>query len=107
MIFIVVKFDVREEYVDSWPALTSAFTAATRAEPGNLWFDWSRSLESPSTFVLVEAFRDSEAGAAHVNAPHFRQGLEAMRPALKATPKIISRDVDGSGWSEMGELEIA
>ncbi|NLG45247.1 antibiotic biosynthesis monooxygenase [Gordonia sp. (in: high G+C Gram-positive bacteria)] len=107
MIFIVVKFDVRDEYVDRWPAMTAAFTAATRAEPGNLWFDWSRSIENGSEFVLVEAFADSAAGAAHVNAPHFREGLESMRPGLKATPKIISREVEGSGWSEMGELEIA
>ncbi|MBM7366277.1 putative quinol monooxygenase [Gordonia hydrophobica] len=105
MIFIVVKFDVRDEYVDSWMARTAAFTAATRAEPGNLWFDWSRSVENASEFVLVEAFRDADAGAAHVNAPHFQEGLDAMRPALKSTPRIVSRDVEGDGWSEMGELE--
>jgi quinol monooxygenase YgiN len=42
------------------------FTEATRAEPGNLWFEWSRSLDDPMEYVLVEAFRDGDAGAAHV-----------------------------------------
>lgn len=107
MIFIVVKFQVDPAHSDQWPALTRAFTKATRAEAGNLWFDWSRSLDDPNEYVLVEAFRDSEAGAAHVNAEHFRTGLEAMRPALVRTPRIIHTDIEGADWSLMGELEIA
>lgn len=82
------------------------YTAKTRAEAGNLWFDWSVSVEDPNEFVLVEAFRDDEAAAAHVNSAHFTQGLEAMRPVLVATPKIVSRKVEGQGWDEMGELKI-
>ena len=106
MIFITAKFPVRPEYADEWPRIAADFTAATRAEPGNLWFEWSRSVEDPHEFVLVEAFTD-EGAAAHVQTPHFQQGLEAMRPHLTATPRIVSRQVDGEGWDEMGELRIA
>jgi quinol monooxygenase YgiN len=87
--------------------LTEAFTDATRAEPGNLWFDWSRSLDDPNEYVLVEGFRDAAAGAAHVNSEHFRRGLEAMRPALSATPRILHTEMAGEDCSQMGELEIA
>jgi quinol monooxygenase YgiN len=38
------------------------FTAATRAEPGCISFEWSRSTDGPSVYFLVEAFRDSAAG---------------------------------------------
>jgi quinol monooxygenase YgiN len=106
VIFIVVKFQVAESHREQWPALTKAFTDATRAEPGNLWFDWSSSLDDPNEYVLVEAFRNSEAGAAHVNSDHFRAGLAAMRPALTATPRIIHTEIEGEDWSAMGELEI-
>ena len=106
MIFIVVKFDVARRYREEWPSITRDFTAATRAEPGNLWFDWSRSLADPSEYVLIEAFRDQAAGAAHVSSEHFRAGLEAMRPALARTPQIIHTEIDADGWSAMGELEI-
>ncbi|GAB3620797.1 putative quinol monooxygenase [Glutamicibacter sp. PS] len=106
MYFIVVKFQVKPEYVDGFMDRVSEFTQSTRAEEGNLWFDWSVSVEDPSQFVLVEAFRDDEAAAAHVNGPHFAAGLEAMRPALVSTPKIVSRKVEGSDWDEMGELKI-
>lgn len=106
MIFIVVKFEVSEDFRESWPAITEEFTAATRAEDGNLWFDWSRSLDNPSEYVLVEAFRDQQAGVAHVSSDHFAAGLAAMRPALRATPRIVHADISADGWSPMGELQI-
>lgn len=107
MIFIVVQFDVLEERRDEWLALTKEFTEATRAEPGNLWFDWNVSAEHPARFVLVEAFRDQDAGAAHVQSDHFRAGLDAMRPALRRTPRIINAEIPGTDWSLMGELLIS
>lgn len=106
MIFIVVKYDVKPEFADKFIEITREFTEATRAEPGNKWFDWSRSVENPNEFTLVEAF-DDNAGEAHVKAPHFQKGLDAMRPVLASTPKIISRVIDGDDWDEMGELKIA
>jgi len=106
MIFIVVKFTVRPEYADTWLDLTREFTDATRAEPGNLWFEWSRSTDDPNQYILVEAFRDSAAGAAHVEADHFRAGLAAMRPALTCTPHILNTELPGSDWARMGELHI-
>ena len=47
MIFITVKFNVKPEWVERWPELTADFTAATRAEPGNLWFDCCRASLTP------------------------------------------------------------
>jgi quinol monooxygenase YgiN len=105
MILIVVKFEVKPEFVDRWIELTRPFTEATRNEQGNLWFDWSLSLENPEEFVLIEAFQD-DAAEAHVTSEHFQQAMKDMKPALKSTPKIISRTVDGQGWDEMGELQI-
>ena len=78
---------------------------ATREEPGNLWFDWSRSVEDPNEFVLVEAFKDDAAGD-HVNSTHFKQAMADMPQALAETPRIISRQLDGDGWDRMGELTI-
>lgn len=106
MYFIVVKFQTKPDYTAQFMDLVTPFTDATRKEPGNLWFDWSRSVEDPSEFVLVEAFLDDDAAGKHVNSEHFKAGLEAMRPALVATPKIISRKVEGDSWGEMGELQI-
>ena len=77
MILIVVKFKTKPEWSERWMDLVGDFTAATRAEPGNLWFDWSRSVEDPTEYVLVEAFREEGAGP-HVNSDHFKQALATM-----------------------------
>jgi quinol monooxygenase YgiN len=105
MYFIVVKFETKPEWTDRWLDLVAGFTAATRAEPGNLWFEWSRSVENPHEFVLVEAFTDDGAGP-HVQSEHFAAAMAAMPQALAATPKIVSRQVDGAGWDDMGELRV-
>lgn len=105
MYFIVVTFETQPEWSDRWMELVADFTASTRAEPGNLWFDWSRSVENPAEFVLVEAFTDDGAGP-HVSSAHFARAMEEMPQALAATPRIVSRQVEGNGWDEMGELTI-
>ncbi|MEU7142800.1 putative quinol monooxygenase [Nocardia sp. NPDC046473] len=106
MIFIVVKFKTKPEWADKWLDFVGPFTTATRAEEGNLWFDWSRSVDDPAEFVLVEAFRDAAAGGAHVGSDHFKAAMADLPQALAATPKIISQTIDASGWSEMGEMTV-
>ncbi len=106
MIFIAVRFKVRPEYAEGWLDLVDGFTRATRSEPGNLWFDWSRSVDDPDEFVLLEAFRDGDAGVAHVSSDHFRAAMADMPKALVETPRIINGELPGDTWSRMGELEI-
>ena len=105
MYFIVVKFETTPESAEQFPEIVREFTEKTRQEPGNLFFEWSKSLENPAEYVLVEAFTDEGAGP-HVQSEHFAKGLEAMRPCLTKTPSIVSRQVDGNGWDAMGELQI-
>ena len=105
MYFIVVKFSVKPQYADQWPELSREFTEATLAEPGNKWFEWSRSVKDPHEYVLVEAFEDHGAEA-HVNSAHFRKMQEDFPQYLSATPQIISRQIEGDGWEEMGELTV-
>jgi quinol monooxygenase YgiN len=106
MIFITAKFLIKPEDADRWPEIAAPFTSATRAEPGCLWFDWSRSVDNPQEYVLVEAFRDGEAGGAHVGSAHFKQAQQDLPPHLVATPKIVSQSVDQDDWSELGELAV-
>ncbi|MEO3884277.1 putative quinol monooxygenase [Nonomuraea sp. B5E05] len=106
MIFITARFRVLPEHADRWPEITAEFTAATRAEPGCLWFDWSRSLDDPTEYVLVEAFRDDQAGAEHVGSDHFRQARQTLPPHLAETPRIVNTTVPQDDWSELGEMAV-
>ena len=105
MILITVKFPIRPEHADDWPEISRPFTEATRAEPGNKWFEWSRSVEDPDTYVLIEAFED-DAAEAHVTSDHFRTMQEEFPRYLSATPQIISEKVEAEGWGPMGELSV-
>lgn len=106
MIFITAKFRILPEHADRWPELAGEFTAATRAEPGCLWFDWSRSVGDPNEYVLVEAFRDDAAGAAHVRSEHFKQAQRTLPPYLAETPRIVNASIPQDDWSELGELAV-
>ncbi len=106
MIFIVVKFTIRPEKSGEWLDKVAEFTEATRAEPGNLFFEWSRSVEEPHTWVLVEGFRDAEAGAVHTASKPFEKAISEMPDWVSATPQIMYIDSpDLSGWGPMGEVQ--
>jgi quinol monooxygenase YgiN len=103
MIFIAVKWKIRSERADDWLTLVDDFTQATRAEPGNLFFEWSRSVDTPNEFVLLEAFADG-AGEAHVNSEHFKTAMSWIPDMVAGKPRIINVQVPGEGWSEMAEV---
>src|SRR5580704_5341443 len=106
MISIVVKFNVRPECSEDWIERINDFTVATREESGNLWFEWSRSVENPNQFVLIEGFRDSDAGADHVNSEHFKEAVRQMPSMLVDTPKILYAELPGTEWSLLAEISV-
>ncbi len=104
MIVVIVKQPVRSKYADDWPSLVQEFTRATRAEPGNISFDWYRSAEDPNLWVLVEVFRDAEAGDAHVQSAHFKAAMSEMPHLLAGVPEIIHVEAPGDGWDHVSEV---
>jgi quinol monooxygenase YgiN len=107
MIFITAKFRVLPEHADQWPEISRDFTEATRSEPGCLWFDWSRSIDEPTEYVLVEAFRDDQAGAAHVQSDQFRAAQQTLPAYLAETPRIVNATIPQDDWSSLGELAVS
>ena len=106
MIFITAKFQVRPEHADARPQISAEFTEASLAEPGCLWFDWFRSLADPTEYVLVEGFRDGDAGAAHVQSAHFTEAQQTLPPHLARTPRIVNFTIPQDDWSLLGEMAV-
>lgn len=104
MIFIVVRWNIRPERSAEFLDLVAEFTNAVRAEPGNLFFDWSKDVADPNKFTLVEAFRDGDAGAAHVNSDHFKTAMAWMPGVIAEKPEIINAEIPGDGFGRMSEL---
>jgi quinol monooxygenase YgiN len=107
LIFITAKFRVLPQHADEWPEISREFTEATRSEEGCLWFEWSRSLDDPHEYVLVEAFQDGDAGGAHVGSDHFKKAQQDLPPYLVETPRIVNFEVPGTDWSELGEMRVS
>ena len=91
MIFITARFRVLPEHADRWPEISGEFTRACRAEPGCLWFDWFRGVDDPNEYALTEAFRDGDAGAAHVQSEHFKKASRRCRRTSPRRPGSSTR----------------
>ncbi len=105
MILIVAKMHVRNEHADDWLRVMEPFTEATRAEPGNLSFEWSRDVADPCLYVLIETFRDNDAGAVHVNSDHFRAAMDLLPDLIAEVPEIVNVEVP-DGWARMAEVQL-
>ena len=105
MILIVVKWTIRPEFADSWMERVAEFTAGTRAEPGNLFFEWNRSVDDPNVYTLVEGFRD-DAAEAHVTSDHFKKAQGDLPQYVQETPAIRNVQMEGDHWDRLGEFEV-
>ncbi|QYJ02969.1 antibiotic biosynthesis monooxygenase [Nocardioides panacisoli] len=104
MILICVKWKVKPEHAEAWPEITREFTEATRAEPGNHFFEWSRSLADPNEYVLLEAF-DDDAAEAHVTSDHFQKARQDLPQYVQETPLIRNIQGQPAEWDRLGEFQ--
>ncbi|MGQ0575436.1 MAG: putative quinol monooxygenase [Pseudonocardia sp.] len=105
MILIMLKIPVRPEKTDEWLALADSYTKAVRAEPGNHFFQFSRSLEDENEYVCIEGFENAEAGGEHMKQDHVAHFMGTAPDLVAARPKIIYVDAEEvTGFVEMGEI---
>ncbi len=106
MILIVIKFPIRPDRMEEWARHADEYARAVNAEEGCLFFEWSRSVEDPNTWVCIEGFRDSDAGASHIATPHAKAAFDWMSDAVAEHPQIIYVDAPQvSGFGPMGEVK--
>ncbi len=74
----LVKVNVKAEHIDDFIAATRLNHEASVQESGNLRFDVLQMADSPSQFILYEAYRDADAAAAHKKTAHYLAWREAV-----------------------------
>ena len=107
MIVVTARFRVRREDADRWPDLVRGLTRATRAEAGCLWFDWSRSLDDPTEYVLIEAYEDEEASTAHLRSEAFHRAERDLPPHLDETVEVVRTTTSQRGWAPFDRLAVS
>jgi quinol monooxygenase YgiN len=106
MILINIRFPIRGDKIDEWLALADAYAKACNAEEGSVYFEFSRSLDDSNAFILVEAYRDAEAGAAHVGTDHANNFFATAPDLVSAQPQIVYIDSpEMKGFGPMAEIQ--
>ena len=85
----------KTHYCRSSPASASSTTLRT-----------APAFAPTSKLFIARPTSNSTGAGPHVNSAHFDKAMTDLKPALVHTPAIVSRQVDGDGWGEMGELQI-
>ena len=75
---IHVHVRVRPDAVDAFREATIANAAHSLREPGVARFDVIQQQDDPTRFVLVEAYRTSDAIAAHKETAHYAAWRDAV-----------------------------
>lgn len=68
---------------------------ASRAEPGNLYYQAYQSPDEPNVFRIFEVYVDEDAFAAHATYPHFQEwALGRAIPALETRQRDFFHTMD-------------
>lgn len=89
MLHVVATLPIRPDKAADFEKVFTALAAKVRAEEkGCLRYDLCRSVESPSTYVVVETYADQDALKVHSSTPHFLEFIGKMQEFASGPPKI-------------------
>jgi autoinducer 2-degrading protein len=78
MLVVHVHVHVKAEYVEAFRTATIANARESIKEPGIARFDVMQQQDDPTRFVLIEAYRNAGAPAAHKETPHYQAWRDAV-----------------------------
>ncbi len=94
MLVVHGTFPVKSEAVDEIRAAIPPLQEATRAESGNLSYEWVESVVTPGTFLSVETWESREALDAHFDTEHVKAALAHLPEWLAGTPSLVAYQTD-------------
>jgi quinol monooxygenase YgiN len=101
MLIVHVHIRVKTEYIDAFKRATTANARESVKEPGIARFDFAQQQDDPTRFVLVEAYRTTEAPAAHKETPHYKTWRDTVAPMMaepRSSVKLENIFPDAQAW---------
>ncbi len=86
MLIVHVFVHVKPEFLEPFQQATIANASASVKEPGIARFDVIQQADDPTRFVLVEAYRNTEATTRHKETAHY-QAWAARVAEMLAEPR--------------------
>lgn len=82
LLVVHVHVHVKPEYLEAFKTATLVNARASVQEPGIARFDVVQQADDPTRFVLVEAYRNAEAPAAHKETAHYATWRDTVAPMM-------------------------
>jgi quinol monooxygenase YgiN len=82
MLIVHVHVHVKPEHIEAFKLATIENAGNSVKEPGIARFDVVQQADDPSRFVLVEAYRDTEATTRHKATAHYHAWAEKVADML-------------------------
>src|SRR5260370_17075458 len=82
MLIVHVHVCVKAEYVEPFIRATIANAQESIKEPGIARFDVVQHQDDPTRFVLIEAYRTADAGAAPNQTPPYQTWRDLLAPRM-------------------------
>ena len=101
MLVVHVHVHVKPECVEAFLQATLDNARHSVQEPGIARFDVVQQADDPTRFVLVEAYRTSEATAAHKATAHYARWRDAVADMMaepRTSVKFANVFPDDAGW---------
>ncbi len=101
MLMVHVHARVKPEAIEAFKRATLENARASLKEAGIARFDVGQQMDDPTSFVLVEVYRDAEAPARHKETTHYaawRDTVASMMAAPRASVKYESVFPAEDGW---------
>ncbi|MFM8470748.1 MAG: putative quinol monooxygenase [Limisphaerales bacterium] len=101
LLIVHVHVQVKPDCVEAFKAATLANARASVQEPGIARFDVVQQADDPTKFVLVEAYRTTDAPAQHKETAHYatwRDTVAPMMAAPRTSVKFGNVFPEDAGW---------
>ncbi len=101
MLVVHVHVRVKPEFVEEFKKATLANARESIKEKGIAQFDVAQQQDDPTRFVLVEAYRDAAAPAAHKETRHYQTWRDAvvnMMAEPRSSVKFANVFPDDADW---------
>jgi quinol monooxygenase YgiN len=87
-----VTFVAKDNNIEELKGLLTDMVEASRAEDGCLFYYIHQLIEKPTTFVVLESWRDDEALEGHKHSSHYLHYKSHFEPftAEKSSDELIS-----------------
>ena len=81
--YVVTYFEAVPTYTGQVRNLMRDLVKASRKDPGHIRMELLQRIGQPDQFVILEAWKDKEAHAAHLEAAHTKGFREKLQPLLR------------------------